>query len=153
MFFANTPAPQTQTCADALGRPFTMQGGPCPTWTLNDKIAAILGQLNPFSTGSQSNPFQSGGPLSGVAGALNPNPGNTSGVQYNPSANQNAAGQGAQSAIQNAGLTGFLNWIGTSANWKHTGLLLGGALLILVGVFGLAADKYMGGSGPKILPV
>ena len=49
------------------------------------------------------------------------------------------------------GLVGFVNWIGNAANWKHAGLLLAGALLVIVGVLGVATDKTI--SSAKILPV
>jgi hypothetical protein len=84
----------------------------------------------------------------------------TGGIQNNQlqtAPPQNQAGNGlyagAANPLSNAGLSGFLSWIDNAANWKHTGLLLAGAALVIVGLVGLAGDKYVSSPGPKILPV
>lgn len=50
-----------------------------------------------------------------------------------------------------SGLSGLVAWLGNSSNWKHAGLLLGGAALVILGIIGLATDKTV--SSAKILPV
>jgi hypothetical protein len=68
-----------------------------------------------------------------------------------PSPGAAGAAAGSLNPFNNAGLSGFLAWAGNAANWKHTGLLLAGGLLLIVGVVGLALDHSV--SGTKVLPI